>query len=299
MGGGSSSTTQVRKRDPEPQGLTDLRNNISNMLSPILGGEKTTWWNNTDFGKTFNELQNQSSNAINSYNNYSNNFTPLLNNLTSTSGKAVAAGDQMQNVSNNIGNLSGKIEGVGDRQSQLASDVEAFTKSGNLPEGLLSNMLSSVNSELNRNTGSALNSLASKGIMNSSVANRSINNLSNAAAEAYSKNYLDAYNAVLNGYGKTNDVLSSAGDTYSKAITGQNNNLAGLKSAVDAYGTANTGYNNAITANTNMMNSMAAMPKTLTESMLAPYQIGYQFWKDWQNSYDNREDYDTIVSSGK
>ena len=36
--GGSSSTRQVRKRDPEPAELTSLRNSLYGALSPIISG---------------------------------------------------------------------------------------------------------------------------------------------------------------------------------------------------------------------------------------------------------------------
>ena len=314
---------------------------------------------------------------------------PNINNINTMSGKLSSLGDTIANATGNYqvqsNNLNRKIEGVGDRQGQLANTVQRFTETGNIPEEMRRNLMATVNSELNQNTGSALNDLASRGVMNSSVANRSINNLSNAAADAYAKNYIDAYNAVLGGYGQTNNTLASQADTYSKAFSnantgwndllngyqlagnqynnaisgyntanqnitqGFNNRIGALKDAASTYNTANQnynlanqnisqgyaarraanesaanqyntanqnislGYNNrlnglnsalngyqqAVTNNQNYMNTMAAMPQTLAESAWSQYTPVYNFWQALRNSYDNKEDNDTVVKQGK
>ena len=314
---------------------------------------------------------------------------PNISNINRLSGKLGDLGDTIAGATANYqtqsNNLNRKIEAVGDRQGDLASTVWDFTESGTIPEEMKRNLMSTVNSELNQNTGSALNDLASRGVMNSSVANRSINNLSNAAADAYAKNYLDAYNAVLGGYGQTNNTLSSQADTYSKAFSnanqawndrlngyqlagtqynnaiggyntanqnisqGFNNRIGALKDAASTYGTANqnynlanqnisqgyaarlatnnaaanqyntansnisqgysnrlnglnsalNGYQQAYSNNQNNMTTMAAMPQTLAESAWAQYQPVYSFWQGLRNSYDNKEDNDTVVKQGK
>ena len=289
---------------------------------------------------------------------------PNISNINRLSGKLGDLGDTIAGATatyqTQSNNLNKKIEGVGDRQGDLASTVWDFTESGSIPEEMKRNLMSTVNGELKTNTGSALNDLASRGVMNSSVANRSINNLSNAAADAYAKNYLDAYNAVLGGYGQTNNTLASQADTYSKAFSnanqawndrlngyqlagtqynnaiggyntanqnitqGINNRIGALKDAASTYGTANqnynlanqnisqgysnrlnglnsalSGYQQAYTNNQNNMSSMAAMPQTLSQSAWAQYQPVYSYWQALRNSYDNKEDTDTVVKQGK
>lgn len=282
---------------------------------------------------------------------------PNINNINKLSGKLGALGDTIAGATANYqtqsNNLNKKIEDVGDRQGALANTVQRFTERGSIPDEMRRNLMATVNSELNQNTGSALNDLASRGVMNSSVANRSINNLSNAAADAYAKNYLDAYNAVLGGYGQTNNTLASQADTYSKAFSNANqawndrlngyqlagtqyNNaiggyntanqnitqgyaarLAANNAAANQYNTANqnisqgysnrlnglnsalNGYQQAYNNNDTYMKTMAAMPQTLAESAWAQYQPVYSYWQALRNSYDNKEDTDTVVKQGK
>ncbi|MBO5492957.1 MAG: hypothetical protein J5974_06445 [Pyramidobacter sp.] len=282
---------------------------------------------------------------------------PNINTINKLSGKLGDLGDTIAGATANYqtqsNNLNKKIEGVGDRQGTLANTVQRFTETGSIPDEMRRNLMATVNSELNQNTGSALNDLVSRGVMNSSVANRSINNLSNAAADAYAKNYLDAYNAVLGGYGQTNNTLASQADTYSKAFSNANqawndrlngyqlagaqyNNaiggyntanqnitqgyaarLAANNAAANQYNTANqnisqgysnrlnglnsalSGYQQAYSNNQNNMTTMAAMPQTLAQSAWAQYQPVYSYWQALRNSYDNKEDNDTIVKQGK
>lgn len=343
MGMGSrSSTTQVRKRDPESPELKNMRTSIYNMLAPITGAapmdmvvppvggmsagssvdaavsrgkpsrssEKGlpqgyeldgmgTKWGDTAFGSDWLANRARTADALNQYDSLSQNVQPLMGKVTGTADKISGLTDRMSGLSGDMGNLAGKIEGVGDRQNDLSSEILDFTRTGNVPGAVLDNLNRAVNSELGKNTGSALNDLASRGVMNSSVANRSLGALADSAADAYAKNYLNAFNSVLSGYGQTNSTLSGAGNTYAKAIAGRNDALAGLNSAVNGLNSAMGGYGKALTTNADLMKQAAAMPSMLSQAMMSQYAPAYQFWKDLQSSYDNREDYDTVIKQGK
>ena len=91
-----------------------------------------------------------------------------------------------------------------------------------------------------------------------------VNNLSQQAADAYSKNYLNAYNSVLGGLGS--------------AMQGQQSNSNALLAAVNALGN---------------------IPSQAYEGAGAGITPAFNLWKALQASYDNREDYDTVVQQGK
>ena len=112
--------------------------------------------------------------------------------------------------------------------------------------------------------GTMLNNLASRGVVNSSITGQALNNLSQQAADAYSKNYLSAYNSTISGLGT--------------ALQGQQANTAALMSGVSALGN---------------------IPNQAYEAAGAGITPAFNLWKAWQNSYDNREDYDTVVKQGK
>ena len=93
----------------------------------------------------------------------------LSNRISAVGDKALTATDAaaaaMQPNSQSISSLAGKIAGVGDRQNLLSDEVLDFTRTGNVPSAVLDNLNKAVNSELNKNTGSALNDLASRGVI--------------------------------------------------------------------------------------------------------------------------------------
>lgn len=220
FGSGGSETTTVRKRDPEPNELINLRNTLYNKIFPGLQSYDANAWKNAQ-GTVSTALQQQ-------------------NQLLS----------QIPNQINQNNDVINEMLGV--------------TRTGNIPSGLTQNMNASVNKELQSGMGSMLNGLANRGVVNSSIASQGINNLSQQAADAYNKNYLTAYNAVLNGYGN--------------ALQGNQANTQSLLSTINALGN---------------------IPNQAYEGEYAGIMPAFNMWKAWQNSYDNREDYDTIVQQGK
>lgn len=376
-GGGDNEGAPIYARNADGSIATIWNYNSGNGTTAIPAAGQGTNWSDTAFGSDWLANRTRAANALNQYDTLSRNTQPLMDRITGTadrivdtangnlpytqkiaglsalipglSNKISGVGDRaleatetaaaaMKPNTQNISNLSGKIEGIGDRQGTLADEVLNFTRTGNIPDAVTENLNRSVNSELNRNTGSALNDLATRGVMNSSVANRSLGGLANSAADAYAKNYLNAYNSVLSGYGQTNSTLTGAGDTYAKAISGYktanddlrrglsdqlagftaagnlygnaingynsaisgyNNVINGRNATINGYNTAMSGYGKALDSNTDLMKQAASMPQTLSQAMMSQYAPAYQFWKDLQNSYDNREDYDTVVKQGK
>ena len=75
---------------------------------------------------------------------------------------------------------------------------------------------------------------------------------------------MTAYQAVLGGLGQ--------------GMQGMQNNTASLLSALGAVG---------------------SVPSQSYEALGAQLTPAFNLWKNWQSSYDNREDYDTVVREGK
>ena len=145
-----------------------------------------------------------------------------------------------------------------DQSNRLVNQIAGIASTGRIPTAMTDNMNLSVNNALKSSMGSALNDLAGRGVLNSSVTTSALNNLSDSAANAYSQNYLNAYNSVLSGYGQ--------------ALQGAQNNTASLLSGLNVIG---------------------KVPEQAATAAYAPISNAYTFWKDWQNSYNNREDFDT------
>ena len=216
FGGGGTKTQQIQKRGPEPEYLTNLRNDVLGKINTGLQSFDTSTWDKAK-GITNNALDTQNSllSQIPTYLNQSNNALSNIQNLLQT---------------------------------------------GELPSGVTDKLNSGVHKELQSSMGNMLNGLASRGVVNSSITGQGISRLGQQAADAYNKNYLNAFNSVLSG--------------QAQALQGAQNNTASLLSSLGkASGLGGNAYEDA---------AAGLMP-------------AYNMWKALQNSYDNREDFDTIV----
>lgn len=100
----------------------------------------------------------------------------------------------------------------------LRDALTNVTTTGDLPQSVIDNLNASVNSELRKNSGSLLNDLASKGVLNSSVANRGLGALTANAADAYAKNYLSAYDTVSGNLNSGLQTLLAVPESANTAI---------------------------------------------------------------------------------
>lgn len=150
------------------------------------------------------------------------------------------------------------------QSSGIANEIANVARTGNIPSAVTNNLNASVNNELKSGLGTLLNNLASRGVVNSSITGQGINNLAQNAADAYNKNYLQAYNSTINGLGA--------------ALQGQQANTGALMQGIAGLG---------------------AIPGQAYEGAGAGITPAFNLWKAMQSSYDNRSDYDTIVQQGK
>lgn len=160
--------------------------------------------------------------------------------------------------------LMSQLPGALNKSSGIADEIAQIARTGNIPSAVTDNLNASVNKELQSGMGTMLNNMASRGVVNSSITGQGINNLSSQAADAYNKNYLQAYNAIINGLGT--------------ALTGQNSAVNNI--ATNIY-------------------AMGKIPEQAYEGAGAGINPAFNLYKTLQNSYDTRTDYDTIVEQGK
>lgn len=175
---------------------------------------------------------------------------------------------QAQNTANNAlqqqNNLLSQIPSALNQNNALANEIANVARTGNIPTALSERMNASVNQGLQNSMGSMLNNLADRGVVNSSITSQGISRLGQQAADAFNQNYLSTYNSVLGGLGT--------------ALQGQQNNAGALLQGLNAIGN---------------------IPSQAYEGAYAGLMPAFNFWNAWQGSYDNREDYDTIVKQGK
>ena len=176
------------------------------------------------------------------------------------------ASNALSQQSQLVSQIPSALEGI-QRSGELASEIANVARTGNIPSAMADRLNASVNQSLQSGLGSMLNGLASRGVLNSSITGQGINNLSQSAADAYNRNYMTAYQAVLGGLGQAMQGQQSSANAYASALT------SGMK-------------------------ALGAVPEDAYTGAISELMPAYNFWKDWQKSYDGREDYDTVVTQG-
>lgn len=206
-------------------------------------------------------------------------------------GKQLAA-DTTQSALRTINKLTDALPGLFDRIPGLMEQQDTllgtyldetgryldFLKSGELPQAIADNMYKSLNDNINASIGARLNELAYGGVVGSSSFDSAMNEVSQEAADAMARNYLSAYNAV--------------GDQYSRGIQG-------YKGGLDVLGQQ---IGDSISHTGQMANTIKVLgdvPTAAYNAYYAPAMPAYNFWSTLQRSYDQREDYDTVVKQGK
>jgi hypothetical protein len=172
--------------------------------------------------------------------------------------------DRQNKAADMSDSLMSGIPGNIDANQAMLDEYLNVLRSGTVPQPLADNMTASVNRGLQSGMGSMLNSSASRGVLNSSVTNQGIGNLSRAAANAFQDNYSNIWNSVLSGY----------------------------------QGGMNAGNQN-VSARIGAVNAANDQGRNAWEQAAAPVTLPFNFWKEAQASYDRREDYDTVVEQGK
>ena len=179
--------------------------------------------------------------------------------------------NQQQNLLSQQQEFLSGIPGSIGKSNGILDEMMNVVRSGTVPSALTDAANASVNKGLQSGMGSMLNGLANRGVVNSSITSKGIEGLAQNAADAMNTNYLNAYNSVLNG--------------YAQGLSGAQGNTASLLGGANAL---NTG-----------ISTLGNIPTQTYENVGAALMPAFNLWKTAQNSYDNREDYDTIVKQGK
>lgn len=185
-------------------------------------------------GQTVSGLIPQVQNGVTGANNANNGYIGGIGNAMQTyqEGNKYLDSDYQKAMADNAGIMSGLL-------------------SGDLPSAYAQNRQKALQSDLDATMGSTLSSLADRGIINSSVANQSMNDISKNAANALAANYTSdmgtaanlansAYNNQLNGLNGRAGLLSGlysgelSGIGQQAGLTG--NNVSNILNGANAQG---------------------------------------------------------------
>lgn len=199
----------------------------NSLLQGALSGTKQA-------GQTVSGLIPQVQNGVAGANNANNGYIGGIGNAMQTfrEGNKYLDSDYQRAMADNAGIMSGLL-------------------SGDLPSAYAQNRQKALQSDLDATMGSTLSSLADRGIINSSVANQSMNDISKNAANALAANYTSdmgtaanlansAYSNQLNGLNGRAGLLS---DLYSGELSGigqqaglTGNNVSNILNGANAQG---------------------------------------------------------------
>lgn len=185
-------------------------------------------------GQTVSGLIPQVQNGVAGANNANNGYIGGIGNAMQTfqEGNKYLDSDYQKAMADNAGIMSGLL-------------------SGDLPSAYAQNRQKALQSDLDATMGSALSSLADRGIINSSVAGQSMNDISKNAANALAANYTSdmgtaanlanaSYNNQLNGLNGRAGLLSGlysgelSGIGQQAGLTG--NNVSNILNGANAQG---------------------------------------------------------------
>ena len=173
-------------------------------------------------------------NAANSkLNSLAPQYTTAANNTNNILG---SIGNQYTSTANNTNNALGRISSQYGTAANNTNNQLASLAQGLLPSAYQTNMQNAISSTLNNTMGQTLNSLGQRGVLNSSVTNRALNDISKNAADSVAQQYQGNINLVsgLAGQqlGNTNNALNAQqGITTQQAANtntalGQNANIS-------------------------------------------------------------------------
>lgn len=159
--------------------------------------------------------------------------------------------------------LIDRLPGALDRNDSIIDEMLGVVRTGEVPTAFTDRINSAVTKDLQGGMGNMLNSLGNRGVLNSSITSQGVSRLGQQAADAYNRNYLNAFNSVING--------------YAQGLQGAQGNAQTLVSGANALG---------------------SIPTQAYEGATAALMPAFNMWKHWRSSYDGREDYDHVVSGG-
>lgn len=287
-----------------------LNNTAAGLLWDSIGS------NQVDYNTLNNQVQQQIKNAnagmqglIGSNNTATNNantalgkYSPQYASAANTANSALASySPQYANAANAANNtLSSNATQYGNAANAANSQLAGLTN-GVLPEQYQQNMENSIASALKNTMGNSINSLGNRGVLNSSVTNAAMNDISKNAADTVAQQYQNNINLIGNlaqqQLGNTNAALEAQSELAQQRLGNTNaaldsqanlaqQQLGNTNAALEAQqGITQQQYANTMGANevnsglySNLLNSAATGIATGAAAQEAAQQPAINLW---------------------
>jgi hypothetical protein len=266
----------------------------------MVNGVPQPYDNNTLAGQLFNNATRQTYAANDRYNDLMAQSPDMLR-AAQTAGddwyaKAADAYDTAQSSVKYARDIDQYYGEVAKDQLGRAAQV---ANTGEIPEVIANALRAETDRGLKNSIGSSLASLASRGVLNSSVTNKGLADTARAAGDAYNRNYLDAYNTVLGGYQGNASTAGNVGSQLASTALDVYNNAQGLGQSLANVGSMRTGdLLNVHNANLAERQSLMSDLGQYYQNAAAPMMPAYDFLQTMLQDHWNSNKKDTIVQQG-
>jgi|GEM_PF-7006370 len=308
---------------------TTAANAANSLVGNTANGVPQPYDNDTAMGQLFNDALTKHYAANTRYDDLAgvtSGYTSQINDALAKAGtegdwwneQAKGAYETAQGIlpqmTNQLNYTSKANEWYDDYTRGMLTGSQNLLESGQVPRPILDAMEAAMTNSVNGSVGKNLADLASRGVLNSSVTNRGVADMSKAVANGMSENYLNALTTLVNGYNQSAGTGASAGKTFADTNLDIYNtqadamkNAAALGSSLSNSGSSRVsellglagGYGDALKLNlTERQQLMEQIPKYYTNAA-APVMPAYDFLQTMLQDHWNSNKQDTIVKSGK
>ncbi len=101
-----------------------------------------------------------------------------------------------------------------DYTRDMLTGSKTLLDTGQIPQPIVDALQAAMTSSVNKSVGTNLSDLASRGVINSSVTNRGMADMSKSVADSMNENYLKAFQTILGGYNDTAATGANAGKAF-------------------------------------------------------------------------------------
>lgn len=314
---------------PQPATQTASAGKGGSGQPAATGGVPQPYDNNTLMGQLFNDATAKTHTANSRYDDLMGEAPGLSADMSRMLGLAETAGDpwygKAWDTYGNAGNLisqgASMLEagrGTNKWYDNYARDnltsSQRLLDTGEIPQPIVDALVAAMSGGVDKTVGSNISDLASRGVINSSVTDRSMGSLSKSVADSMNENYLNAFSTLVSGYQGNAGTAAQAGNAfadnylrYNDAYNQAAQNMIGLG---DSYGKTGSmrvgdylntagGYGNALDLNLKERQNLVEQIPEYYINAAAPMMPAYDFLKTMQQDHWNSGKKDTIVKQGK
>lgn len=295
----------------------------------LMQGGQSGYYGNDYLGNSLNTAKQQQESAIGRYNDLMNQMQGHTDNSLDALGKASTAGDSSYGRANELLDKAAGMVRQSDENTTLMnesnkwydqyaqgqlSDAKNLMDTGKINPELEAAYMDSINRGTQQGMGQMLNDLAGRGVLNSSVSSQGISRLGKQAADAYTDNYLNTFNSMLQGYqGNANQAANSGrafADTYlniNKDLNSGAQTMANIGSQFSNMGSQQVqnqlgisqGYNNASYANLAEREQLMRDQQGYWQNALGGTNVANDFLKQMQQDWANDTKTTVVTNEGK